>query len=191
MIEEDIMEECPPSRFCLPFLIVKKRVETSEISEKSAKGNQKSKDSTGQETKEKMGKYYRFVLSATSLNSLCKSISWSQPNPQQLISNLKGGKWFSGVDLKSAFFQINLRKGDRPKTASQHRSKTYRFTRMLQGFKNSSPFLSFLIQKVLGNMLYETAQSFVDDIVLFSKTSFEHHLEVLEEFFFKKCETQV
>ena len=34
-------------------------------------------------------------------------------------------------------------------------------------------------------MLYETAQSFVDDIVLFSKTSFEHHLEVIEEFFQK------
>jgi len=57
MIEEDIIEECPPSRFCLPFLIVKKRVETPEIREKSAKGNQKSKDSTGQKTKEKMGKY--------------------------------------------------------------------------------------------------------------------------------------
>jgi len=75
LIEEDIIEECPPSRFCLPFLIFKKRVETPEISEKSAKGFQKGKDSTGQETKEKMGKYYRFVLSATSLNSLCKSIS--------------------------------------------------------------------------------------------------------------------
>jgi len=88
MIEEDIIEECPPSRFCLPFLIVKKRVETPEISEKSAKGNQKSsksKDSSGQETKEKMGKYYRFVLSATSLNSLCKSISWSQILLQELL----------------------------------------------------------------------------------------------------------
>jgi len=79
-IEGDIIEECLPSIFCLPFLIVKKRVETPEISAKSAIGSQKilkNKDSTSQKTTEKMGKCYRFVLLATGLSSLCKSISWS------------------------------------------------------------------------------------------------------------------
>ncbi|GFY78310.1 retrovirus-related Pol polyprotein from transposon 17.6 [Trichonephila inaurata madagascariensis] len=88
--------------------------------------------------------------------------------------------------MKSAFNQIPLHFRDRHKTAfSTPDGDKYEFNRLCFGLKNSPRAFQSIAQEILGDLLYNGALVYIDDIILFSKTIEEHFIllgKVLESF---------
>ena len=69
----------------------------------------------------------RLYINYASLNKCIIPDRYPLPNINEMLSSFWGSKWFTVIDLISAYWQIQLRKKDRPKTAFLTRSGQYQF----------------------------------------------------------------
>jgi len=89
---------------------------------------------------------------------------------------------FSTVDLKSGFMQIGMDPEVRPMYAVITPWGQYQPTRMMFGPKQAPQFFHMAMNKVLGPMYHLGLDSFVDDILAFTKGR-RAHLHALERLF--------
>jgi hypothetical protein len=101
---------------------------------------------------------------------------------QDALDNLKQSKFFSIIDLRSAFLQLPLLPADKEKTAFTIRSGLYQFNTLPFGLKNSPAVFQGLLHPVLGDFLYQSCMVYLDDIFVFS-TDFESHMQDLRQIF--------
>ena len=87
-------------------------------------------------------------------------------------------KYFSTIDIKSAFWQIELEEGSKDMTAFSTPTGHYRFKRMPFGLCNSPLTYMRLMNQVLTGLLGNTANVFLDDILIASKTAEEHFVKL-------------
>ncbi len=85
---------------------------------------------------------------------------------------------FSTIDIKSAFWQIELHEESKDLTAFSTPTGHYRFKRMPMGLINSPLTFMRLINTVLQGLIGNTASVFLDDILIASKT--EEHFRKLD-----------
>ncbi len=83
-------------------------------------------------------------------------------------------KLFSTIDIKSAFWQIELDEASRPLTAFSTPTGHYQFRRMPFGLSNSPLTYMRLMNNVLQGLIGKTASVFLDDILIVSQTEEEH-----------------
>ena len=86
---------------------------------------------------------------------------------------MHGSHVFSALDLKNAYWQINVRAVDRKYPAFSCPRGTFQFCKMLMGTKNSA----FTFQMAISYILLVTesfAFAYIDDILFFSKDELEH-----------------
>lgn len=81
---------------------------------------------------------------------------------------------FSTIDIKSAFWQIELQEDSKDFTAFSTPTGHYRFNRMPMGLSNSPLTYVKLMNTVLKGLIGTTASVFLDDILISSKTEEEH-----------------
>ena len=77
--------------------------------------------------RKKNGKW-RWVVDFRQLNAITRKDSWPIPNIQELLGYLKGSKYFSSIDLASAFHSIPIRTRvlqDTFKNVSRYRYDTF------------------------------------------------------------------
>lgn len=126
----------------------------------------------------------RLCIDFRDLNKLV--IPQSQPFPliEDLMVKTRNCKYFSILDLNSAFWSIPLRIEDRRKTAFVTQDNHFQWTCLPFGLKTSPA----IFQRILSNImrkhgLTEFAVNYIDDILLFSKSFTEHisHLTKLLE----------
>ena len=67
--------------------------------------------------KKKKSGEIRFRLDLRKLNDIVKLDEFQLPKIPEILSNLGNNKVFSVIDLKDEFFQVELKKEDRYKTA--------------------------------------------------------------------------
>ena len=116
----------------------------------------------------------RFCADFRRLNDLVDQDGYELPRIQEIISSLNGNKWFSVLDLKDGFFQINLRLEDREKTAFYTGKRLMQFVKMPQGYKNSPSVFQRAMYFILGDLLGSVCLAYIDDILVFGKTIQEH-----------------
>ncbi|ELQ74820.1 RNA-directed DNA polymerase, LTR Retrotransposon [Trachipleistophora hominis] len=86
---------------------------------------------------EKKNGTIRLCLNLMALNELVEKEVERMPEVDQVLEKLQGAKYFSVLDIKEGYFQINVREEDKKKTAFQIGSRKYEFNRMPMGFKNA------------------------------------------------------
>jgi len=59
----------------------------------------------------------RLCIDYRKLNSLTIRNAYALPHLEESFSALAGSKWFSVMDLKSGYYQIEMKESDKPKTA--------------------------------------------------------------------------
>ena len=113
------------------------------------------------------------------------------PRIDESISKLGDAKFFTTLDLGSAFWQVPLRKQDREKTGFACELGLFQWKRMPFGLCNATATFQRLMAQALtsvtkkyGNLI----MCYVDDVVIATPT-FEDHIERLEEMF--SCMKQV
>lgn len=101
-----------------------------------------------------------------------KPPNYQGPNLEESFSALSGSQWFSVMDLKSGYYQIE--ESDKQKTAFVCPLGFWEWNRMPQGITNAPSTFQRLMEKGMGDMHLREVLVFLDDLIVFS-TSLEEH----------------
>ena len=123
----------------------------------------------------------RFCVDYRRLNEATIPDSHPLPRIDDTLSALGWSKWFSTLDLKSGYHQIQIQESDRPLTAfSIPGSGLWQFRVLPFGLINAPGVFERLMEHVFAGLTYVTLLIYLDDIIVYSKT-FETHLDSLRE----------
>jgi hypothetical protein len=127
------------------------------------------------------GTDYRFCVDYRAVNTQTISDATPPPNIQMLFDQLQGATVFSKIDLRTAYWQVQVKPSDRWKTAFTCRYGHFEWTVMPFGLKNAPATFVRLMDEVLHEYLDTFIIVYLDDIVVYSKTLHEHlqHLELV------------
>ena len=120
----------------------------------------------------------RMVIDFRKLNNVTITDKYPMPDMTVILSNLKKSKFFTTLDLKSGFYQINLHEADRHKTAFSVNHGKYEFCRLPFGWKNSAAIFQRAIDDILRDDIGKICHVYVDDIIVFSEDESSHSLHV-------------
>jgi len=114
------------------------------------------------------------------LNSKTLNDEYPMSDPSDIFSRAANCKWISTIDLNRAFWQIKLD----PKFQKYCGFKThvglFQWVSMPMGLRTSCRTLQRLLDRILRG-IHQYAASLLDDITIFTNTSFEDHLKHVEE----------
>lgn len=119
-------------------------------------------------------KKFRVVIDYRKLND--KTIDDRHPIPQieEILDNLGRSCYFTTLDLKSGFHQIELDETSRQKTAFSTDLGHFEFLRMPFGLKNAPATFQRAMNSILGDLIGTVCYVYLDDIIIFGKTLNEH-----------------
>lgn len=127
------------------------------------------------------GDSYRFCIDYRKLNDQTVSDSSPPPLVGELFDQLQSARWFSKVDLRSAYWQVRVRYSDIEKTAFACRYGHYEFLVMPFGLKNAPATFVRLMNQVLGEYIDRFVVVYLDDIIIYSQDERTHlsHLRLV------------
>ena len=125
----------------------------------------------------------RFCIDFRKLNSRTIRDSYNLPRIDDTIDTLIGAKYFTKLDLRSGYWQVEMEETDKAKTAfTVGNLGFYECNRMAFGLTNVPATFQRLMVRCMGAMNLKECLIFLDDILVFS-SNFEEHLERLEAVF--------
>lgn len=131
----------------------------------------------------------RLCLDSRVLNSMTVKDRYPVPNLSAIVGRLRAAKWYVAIDLKSAFWQVNLSPVKQPGQFASSREYTafifpgrglFQFKVMPFGLCNSPATQCRLMQAVLRNDLEPSVVVYLDDVLIMGNT-FEETLSRLKE----------
>ena len=100
---------------------------------------------------------------------------YSLPRIDETLDCLNGAEWFSSLDLKSGYWQVELEENSKALTAfTVGPVGFYKSECMPFGLTNASATFQWLILSFLGNLHLCYCIIYLDDVIIFSKTLEEH-----------------
>ena len=96
-----------------------------------------------------------------------------------LFDQLQGATVFTKIDLRTAYWQVQVKPADRWKTAFTCRYGHFEWTVMPFGLKNAPATFVRLVDEVFNDYLYKFLIVYLDDLVVYSK-NLDDHLRQLE-----------
>ncbi|GBG71078.1 hypothetical protein CBR_g8377 [Chara braunii] len=140
----------------------------------------------------------RMCIDYKGLNAITVKNAEPLPRIDDLLDRVQGCRYFTKIDLKSGYHQIEVHPDDQYKTAFRTRYGHYEFIVMPFGLTNALATFQRCINDLFRPWLDRFVVVYLDDILVFSKTPQEHQghlrqvLEKLREANFKinakKCE---
>ncbi|XP_019056220.1 PREDICTED: uncharacterized protein LOC109116008 [Tarenaya hassleriana] len=100
------------------------------------------------------------------------------PRINELLDQLQGAKWFSKIDLRSGYHQIQVKAENIQKTTFRTRYGHFEFVVMQFGLTNAPTVFMQLMNRLFMDYLDEFVIIFIDDILIYSPDlqTHEEHL---------------
>lgn len=118
---------------------------------------------------------YRFCFDGRMLNSVTKPDRYPLPRVDRILNMLSEARFISSIDLRSAFWQIPLDEASKERTGFAIPGRgMFRFRVMPFGLCNAAQTQQRLMDAVFGPELEPHVFSYLDDIIVVSKTFSEH-----------------
>ena len=120
-----------------------------------------------------------FCIDYRKLNQCTGKDAYPIPHIDDTLHSLAGYKYFSTLDLRSGYWQTELRETDKAKTAFQVGSLGfYECNRMPFELCNAPATFQRLMERCMGDLNLHDCLIYLEDIIVFSST-FEEQLERL------------
>jgi len=116
----------------------------------------------------------RLCIDYRKLNAQTVKDPYALPNLEETFTAMHGSQWFSVLDLKSGYYQIEMEEEDKAKTAFVCPLGFWEFQRMPQGITNAPSTFQRLMEKCMSDINLKEAIVFLDNIIVFSDTLEEH-----------------
>ena len=125
---------------------------------------------------------WRIVVDYRWVNKNLKSFSYAFPRTDDLMNTIgrTGARYFSKLDVYSAYHQIPLAPESRYLTTFSANGTRYRTRVLPMGLKTSGLAFQNVMEKLLSKCKYRNAVAYVDDVAIYSPT-WERHLQDLDE----------
>jgi hypothetical protein len=119
---------------------------------------------------------WRFCIDYRRLNQAIKSMGWPLPNISEMLRRLgqRGAKFFCKLDLTAGYHQTPLHESSRKYTAFKTAFGVYQWLRVPMGLKGAPSYFQHILQsEVLGGLMYEICELYIDDVIIFADTEEE------------------
>ena len=118
------------------------------------------------------GTKWRLVHDLRAVNEVVEDMAVEVPNPHTLLTNIPvQAKWFTVIDLCSAFFSVPLANESQDLFAFTYEGKQYTYNRMPQGCRHSPHVFNLVLKAdLLGLQMQSTILQYVDDLLLCAET---------------------
>lgn len=123
---------------------------------------------------------YRLVVSYKELNDRVETDQYPIPRTTDLLRALEGSQFYSTLDLNSGFFQLPIKFEDQYKLAFTSIHGLMTFTRLPQGYKNSSALFQRTLNEAFSPLLYKSLIIYIDDLASYGN-NFNQALKNLKE----------
>ena len=124
----------------------------------------------------------RMCVDFRTVNKIVRPVSFPLPLIDDILSLLGDAKYFTALDLKSGYWQVQLEEDSKEKTAFACHRGLFQFNVMPFGLSNAPAVFQELMNIVLQGC-EEFAMAYLDDVLIFSKNPEEHlrHIETIFE----------
>ena len=125
----------------------------------------------------------RFCIDLRELNNRTIKDNYSLPRIEHHLEQLRGASWFTTLDLKSGYWQVELTEEAKPLTAfTVGPLGFYECVTMPFGASNAPATFQRLMENCLSDLNLKWCVVYLDDIIIYSHTP-EDHLERLRAVF--------
>jgi hypothetical protein len=124
----------------------------------------------------------RMCIDFTSLNKACPKDNFPLPRIDKIVDSAARCEVMSLLDCFSGYHQIYMKEEDKASTSFITPFGTYCFIRMPEGLKNVGSTFSRLTKTVLESQVGRNIFTYVDDIVVASKSKEDHLADLAETF---------
>lgn len=100
------------------------------------------------------------------------------PRIDAIFDKLRKAKYFSTLDLNTAYHQVRLEDGSKEQTAFTCDEGHYQFKVMTFGFTNAPPSFQRMMTDYLRDFLGKFVEVYLDDILIYSETWKEHVVHI-------------
>ncbi|KAK3525886.1 hypothetical protein QTP70_010942 [Hemibagrus guttatus] len=109
------------------------------------------------------------------LNAITVRYPYPLPLVPAALEQLRGARFFTKLDLRSAYNLVRIREGDKSKTAFHPTHGHYEYLVMPFGLTNAPAVFQSLINEVFQDIFGKWVIAYIDDILVYS-TSLEEHV---------------
>lgn len=125
----------------------------------------------------------RFCVDFRKVNAVSARDAFPLPYISSILDKLGGARYLSSLDMKSAYWQVELEDSSKQYTAFTVPGRgLFQFTRLPFGLHNAPATFQRLIDTILGPELSPYVFCYLDDIICVSP-DFDTHLETLQKVF--------
>lgn len=117
------------------------------------------------------------------LNEVTKPDKYQMTRIDDIMDTLHGSKYFSKLDAKDGFLQIDLEEKDQIKTSFRTKKGCYCFVKMPFGLINAPATYQRAMDNALSDYLWKFVVVYMDDCLVFSENMEDHkkHLKLVKD----------
>jgi hypothetical protein len=121
----------------------------------------------------------RMCIDFRQLNKKTVQQNFPIPRILDILDRMNGSRYFSALDLKSGYWQVEMDPGSITKTAFSTQDGHFEFLRLPFGLKNAPADFSRMMYMTLGDL--DFVEIYLDDVSIHSKTFKDHlnHIEIV------------
>ena len=121
------------------------------------------------------------VIDYRALNKVTRKFTWPMPKVEDIFSKLNRATYFTTLDLSTGYHHIPLDKSSIPKTAFNLPFSKFEYVKVPFGPAQAPAYFQELMSGILKDFPFAIA--YLDNIIIFSKTSQEHlsHIHMVFE----------
>lgn len=124
---------------------------------------------------------YRLALDLRLLNAVIQPSSYPLPKISTIIANIAKYRFFSTIDLASAYHQVDMPQNLQERLAFTTQWGLFQFRRLVFGLKSAASTFQALIDSIIQESQLEGCMAYQDDIVICSN-SFEETCSKVDRF---------
>jgi hypothetical protein len=127
-------------------------------------------------------KSLRLCVDYRKLNSMTKTNKAALPIIVDLLQRAAGHKYYSKIDLKSAFNLIRIKEGKEYLTAFRTKYGHFEYLVMPFGLKNAPGCFQAFVNAIFGDLIDRGLVAYIDDLLIYSNDRETHDKILLEVF---------